>query len=124
MSEAKHTEGEWIADIAKYPDGEVFGFAITVDGKDVFVASAGVATPPKALVLAKAFRHLEFAEPFFTPEELEANARLIAAAPSLLEFAQDIASNYDCDQDAHRYDTRCRKCCAKEVILQATEQTQ
>jgi hypothetical protein len=34
----------------------------------------------------------------------------------LWEFAQDCRDNWDCDEDAHRYDTRCRKCAARERL--------
>jgi len=42
--------------------------------------------------------------------------RLIEASPDLLEFAFDCFANYDCDTDAHKYGTRCRKCEAERVI--------
>lgn len=35
---------------------------------------------------------------------------------ALQEFARDIRDNWDCDEDAHRYGTRCR-CCEAEKIL-------
>ena len=34
-----------------------------------------------------------------------------------LDFIKDIESNYDCDEDAHTYNTRCRCCEAKKLIL-------
>jgi hypothetical protein len=34
----------------------------------------------------------------------------------LVYFIKDIASNYDCDEDAHRYNTICRQCSAQELI--------
>lgn len=47
------------------------------------------------------------------------DARLIAAVPDLLDFARDVASNYDHDEDAHKYGTRCRECEAEKVISKA-----
>ena len=34
----------------------------------------------------------------------------------LEEFARDCRDNYDCDSDAHKYDTRCRACEAAKVL--------
>lgn len=31
----------------------------------------------------------------------------------LMEFARDVADNWDCDSDAHKYGTPCRACQAK-----------
>jgi hypothetical protein len=39
-----------------------------------------------------------------------------AAIKELLEFTDDVANNYDCDTDAHKYNTRCRSCEAKKLI--------
>ncbi len=33
-----------------------------------------------------------------------------ARAAELESFVADVADNYDCDEDAHRYGTQCRKC--------------
>lgn len=32
------------------------------------------------------------------------------------EFVRDVANNYDCDSDAHRYGTPCRACEAKQLL--------
>lgn len=37
----------------------------------------------------------------------------------LVSFARDVAANYDCDKDAHRYRTPCRKCEAAAALLEA-----
>ena len=37
---------------------------------------------------------------------------------SLLNFINDCASNWDCDNDAHRYNTPCRMCEAQKVLQQ------
>ena len=34
----------------------------------------------------------------------------------LEEFARDMAENWDCDDDAHKYGTRCRACAALEIL--------
>jgi hypothetical protein len=31
-------------------------------------------------------------------------------------FVKNIASNYDCDEDAHKYNTPCRCCDAKALL--------
>lgn len=37
------------------------------------------------------------------------------AVKELVEFARDCAKNWDCDSDAHRYNTLCRKCEAQKL---------
>lgn len=44
------------------------------------------------------------------------DAQLMAAAPTLLDFVQEVATQYDHDQDAHKYGTRCRVCEAEKLI--------
>ena len=34
----------------------------------------------------------------------------------LIEALEDIHSNYDCDEDAHKYRTRCRRCTAEAAL--------
>ncbi len=38
------------------------------------------------------------------------------ATKALVDFAEDIATNYDHDEDAHRHDTSCRMCEAETVL--------
>jgi hypothetical protein len=46
------------------------------------------------------------------------NAKLIAAAPEMLAFIKNIRDNYDCDQDAHKYQCGCGcRCCEAAKIL-------
>lgn len=42
--------------------------------------------------------------------ELEAQVRM------LREFARECATNFDCDRDAHRYQTFCRQCEARAAL--------
>ncbi len=46
-------------------------------------------------------------------EDLRAARARIA---ELEAFARAIFYYYDCDEDAHRYGTTCRKCAAREVL--------
>ena len=39
-----------------------------------------------------------------------------ARIKQLEEFVRDVATNYDCDADGHRYNTGCR-CCEAEGLL-------
>jgi hypothetical protein len=48
--------------------------------------------------------------------ERAANARLTEELEKFQDFARDIRDNYDCDNDAHRYNTRCRCCEAEKLI--------
>lgn len=34
----------------------------------------------------------------------------------LIAFVQDIATNYDCDADGHKYGTYCRRCEAARIL--------
>ena len=43
-------------------------------------------------------------------------ARVTAERDKLREFARDIRDNWDCDNDSHRYNTRCRACEAKKIL--------
>ena len=36
----------------------------------------------------------------------------------LLAFTEDCYENFDCDSDAHKYNTRCRACEAKALLLE------
>ena len=36
-------------------------------------------------------------------------------------FCKDVADNYDCDSDAHKYNTGCRSCNAKAMIEKSKE---
>lgn len=40
---------------------------------------------------------------------------------SQYEFIRDCATNWDCDEDAHKYNTTCRKCDAQSLFSSLTE---
>ncbi len=81
---AGHTSGVWRCEPARMREGdEIFGFAVEVDGKQHSIASAGV-YEDATLIIGAEYRHLPTAAEFYTPAEVEANARLIADAPNLL----------------------------------------
>jgi hypothetical protein len=52
------------------------------------------------------------------PREMEANARLIAAAPDLLAWCKALAALIECDQEAHA-DDLCVRCNADAAIAKA-----
>ena len=80
-----HTSGPWELILGRYlPDHPVWGFGIKAEGKIPFVASAGM-SPPENHVTVIADEHLHFVTTGFSAAECEANARLIAAAPDLLD---------------------------------------
>lgn len=79
-----HTPGPWSVSLGRVvPEAPVFGFAILAAGKSPAVCGAGV-SERNLLILARDYRHLEYAKEHYTEEEVEANARLIASAPELL----------------------------------------
>jgi hypothetical protein len=39
-----------------------------------------------------------------------------------LELIRDVAENWDCDEDGHRYNTGCRKCSASELLYDLTRE--
>ena len=55
--------------------------------------------------------------------EVETGADLAAQVRTLRQFARECAMNFDCDNDAHRYQTLCRKCEAR-AALAATAPTE
>ncbi len=50
--------------------------------------------------------------------------RLHEVNAELVEALQDIRDNYDCDENAHKYGSRCRSCVARAVIAKATGEQQ
>jgi hypothetical protein len=52
-----------------------------------------------------------------TFEQLRKDARALCEEVDLLrQFARSIRDNWDCDEDAHRYNTPCR-CCDAEALV-------
>ncbi len=83
---ARHTPGPWTVCLGKVvPDAETFGFAILAEGKVPSICRAGT-YEAHMLMLDKSSREIHpDSAAYFAPEEVEANARLIATAPELLE---------------------------------------
>ncbi len=50
--------------------------------------------------------------------------RLHEVNAELVGVLQDIRDNYDCDEDAHKYGSRCRSCVARAAIAKATGEQQ
>ncbi len=46
--------------------------------------------------------------------------RLHEVNVELMGVLQEIRDNYDCDEDAHKYGSRCRSCVARAAIAKAT----
>ena len=44
------------------------------------------------------------------------NATANAALRKVMEFVRDVATNWDHDEDAHKYGTLCRVCEAEELL--------
>lgn len=42
---------------------------------------------------------------------------MINLLKEILFFLKDVANNYDCDEDAHKYNTRCRSCEAQKLLI-------
>lgn len=81
MNEQKHTPGPWMLRLARWTTSSpATGFSVNAKGKEMPIASAGCSVPDKVLVLNAPWAD----EGFYTQEEMEANALLIAAAPDLL----------------------------------------
>ena len=61
---------------------------------------------------------------WYTPTEKELSADLLEARELIKEvraFCRDVAYNFDCDSDAHKYGTTCRACEAKELYEKSKE---
>lgn len=81
-----HTPGPWVAKIARLaPDAEPFGFTVVHADRKHSIANVGV-YEQTTIVLPPEWRDSnaaknEWVGHYYTPEELVANAKLIAAAP-------------------------------------------
>ena len=74
---SKHTPGPWLR-----------------DGRTVYALQHGGWRKGEELLVNRFFTHIQRV-PDCTDEEAEANARLIAAAPELLEALKDLVRRYD-----------------------------
>ena len=53
----------------------------------------------------------------YTPEIIEQAKEMEKEQKKLLiSFIENIAENWDCDDDSHRYNTICRKCEAEKLL--------
>jgi hypothetical protein len=92
----KHTQGEWKPYFVRWtPEAPIQGFAIRVEGKRRSIAGADCYEPQVVLVPDKAVQSQPWAKEFYTSEEVEANAYLIAAAPDLLAAAELALEYFD-----------------------------
>jgi hypothetical protein len=100
MTKAMHTPGRW--ECGELDSGTIYIWAYQHEGDDEGLLIGQVTTDevPDA--------------------DCDANARLIITAPELYNFARDCRDNWDCDADAHRHGTTCRRCEAEKVLAKAT----
>ena len=100
MSAGKHTPGPWAAEIARVvPESEPFGFFIRHAERRRSVVNCNVyetATPVLPVEWRDAPITLtDWKGHHYTPDELVANALLIAAAPDLLASLRDMVDWLD-----------------------------
>lgn len=90
--EMKHTPGPWRYEIGRVtPHATAFGFGVfPVKGRDGL--PDGISQ--RALTSGNLYEHGNF-EFFYGPEEIEANARLIAAAPDLYDALRNMMGAFD-----------------------------
>lgn len=112
----QHTPGPWILELCKFGGSYVQGYQITGKGKVIPFASATVAQPNKALVLSPEYRKCEWAGEHYTPEELEANARLMAASPAMLAALNRVRNMFREMQEAGLFDDEIPGCMHPDEI--------
>lgn len=82
------TSGEWTVSFGRHtPEAPIFGYCIKVEGRNAYVALQGVYEHNVAI---NSYNGATF-EGCYTPEEVEANAHLIAASKDLYYALKKIA---------------------------------
>ena len=82
MTQVKHTPGPWVAIGPSSPSGHILEFIID--------------NPERHAQIAKVQVSVSSISDWYAPaQDLEANARLIAAAPDMLEALQAVVSAYE-----------------------------
>lgn len=93
-NKTQHTPGPWTVSLLRMGEDDfVRGFSIDAEGRHRAVTYNGTAQPSKVAVLDPSGPFAD--EPgFYTPSEMEANARLIAAAPDLLWALREVLDSF------------------------------
>lgn len=103
MNEPKFTSGPWSAQIGRWNhDSPAYGFRIAAPKKLAAVAGVALEERNNAICGIQP-TPASMADEFYTPEELEANARLIAAAPDLYVALSLLVDDDECSYDHHGY---------------------
>jgi hypothetical protein len=95
-----------------------------MDIDKIFVA-AGLPVPDRRVGDKKAMKAncSRFIDVMCADGKWKPYAQLEAEHAALVEFARDISRNYDHEDDAHRYDNGCCRCCKAEAVLKLLELT-
>jgi hypothetical protein len=91
------------------------------DGRDIcgFTGRLGAANgqPPYEITENNGFMRNDMADDArFIAISREAVPALVAEVERLRAVLRDFVANYDCDADAHRYNTNCRACVADAAL--------
>jgi hypothetical protein len=112
----KHTSGEWRYEFAKWSkEAPTNGFIIQSNGKDI----CGLNVRTTAHIVPKNDAFFFVDNYSIEPEEAEANAKLIAAAPELLEALEKCLDELGCYRLSEEAFPVIEK--AKAAIKKATE---
>lgn len=105
MAETRHTPGPWRYTLARWvndPPSPVVGYAVYADAKRKAPDGSDV-----ALAAGNTGSQWAFSA-FYSPSEIEANARLIAAAPLMLEALKAVCAPFEGFDDAPLYVQKAR----------------